>query len=68
MATNKIDFQRVRYRLPRARVTIAGLFWRHQQLIVTSSAEGKQGERDTNSMCEFRLFTVMYWAIMSCNK
>ena len=44
-----------------------------QQQIVTSSVECKQGQRDTDSMCEDpggedHLFIVVYLFILSCDK
>ena len=45
IAVNKIDILRVRYHYSRYCVTIVWPLWRHQQSIVTSSAQRKPGER-----------------------
>ena len=42
--------------------------WRHQQSIVTSLAERKQSERDTESMCENRLLIVRNGFIIAYKK
>ena len=56
IAVNKIDIWRVRYHFSRDRVTIVWSLWRHQQSIVTLSAEPKPKEWDTEMMCEYRHF------------
>ena len=46
IAVNKIDTLRVRYHYSHDQVTIASLLWRHQQSIMTSSAERRPSEWD----------------------
>ena len=53
---NKIDIWQVRYHYSRDRTRIVSLLWRHQQSIVTSSAERRPSEWDTGTMCEDRRF------------
>ena len=65
---NKIDISRVRYPYSRDRVTIVWPLWRHQQSIVTSSAEQKPSEWDTATMCKDRRVIVIYEFVMSCKK
>ena len=42
-------------------VTIVWSLWCHRQSIVTSSAERKPSEWNTETMCEDRLLIVIYW-------
>ena len=59
--------KRVRYYYSRDRITIFSLLWRHQQSIVTSSAELRLSE--TWERCVMIvLFIYIYWCIMSCKK
>ena len=44
---------------------IAWSFWRHQQSIVTSSAERKPSEWDTGTVCENVIFIGIYEFVMS---
>ena len=61
IAVNKIDILRVRYHFSRDRVTIVWSLWRHQQSIVTTSAERKSSEWDTGTMCKDRRFSRHLW-------
>ena len=63
ITVNKIDIYRVRYHYSRDRITIVGSSWRHQQSIVTSSAERKPSEWDTGMMCEAHRFYSHLWIL-----
>ena len=68
-AVNKLDIWGVRHHFPRDCATSVWLLWRHQQSIVTSSAERKQSDWDTETMWEYIVvFVVIYGFVMSCKK
>ena len=68
IAVNKIDIWLVRYQYSRDRVTMVWSLWRHQQSIVTSSAERKASEWNMGTMCKDRRFIVIYGTIMTRKK
>ena len=61
ITVNKFDIQRFRYHCSCGRVTIVWSLWRHQQSIVTSSAERKQSEWETGMMHKDRRFYRHLW-------
>ena len=60
-AVNKIDIKLIRYHYSHDQVTIVLPLWRHQQSIMTSSAERKPSERYMGTMCKDRRFYRHLW-------